>query len=155
LLPTDKKKWRERGYWRLPEIDIMEFLGHEKTLYHATLHTRTPAGGGGRVTKDGYTVYGTSVDTGLDLTADYHLYGLEWNERELVWYFDGKAVKREPTPRDSRGDAKYMLINLAVGGNWPGRPDQSTSFPAHYSIDYVRAYKRNADCAAARPLSSD
>lgn len=148
LLPTDKKKWRERGYWRLPEIDIMEFLGHEESVYYATVHTRTPPAPGGRMTEAGYTVYGTSVDTGVDLTRDYHVYGLEWNEDELIWYFDGRPVKREPTPQDSRNDRKYILINLAVGGNWPGDPDPDTQLPAHYSIDYVRVYRRDDSCSA-------
>lgn len=141
LLPTDKKKWRSKGYGRLPEIDIMEALGHEHSRYHATLHTKTPPN-----QKGSFNVKHTEVKTGVDLSQGFHVYGLSWDKNELVWYFDGKVVKRESTPPDSQDDAKYLLINLAVGGNWPGNPDAKTRFPANYTLDWVRVYSRNDQC---------
>ena len=143
LLPTDRKKWRSKGYRRMPEIDVLEGLGHEHATYHASLHTRTPPN-----SKGGFNVKHTKVNTEVSLSKKFHIYGLSWNEKELVWYFDGKVVKREATPPDSRDGARYLILNLGVGGDWPGDPDKTTRFPANYTVDWVHAYSRKGDCSS-------
>ena len=70
----------------------------------------------------------------------FHIFAASWDPQEIIWYVDGREVRRQPTPPDMN-KPMYLLANLAVGGHWPGAPDASTSFPARMSIDYIRAYK--------------
>lgn len=108
------------------EVDIFENLGKRDEVY-VTVH------------------YGTRDDKQHDskrLTVApvdaFHTYGALITAREIVWYVDEREVRRLPN-RDFHRPA-YMLLNLAVGGDWPGPPDTSTRFPASMTIDWVRAY---------------
>jgi beta-glucanase (GH16 family) len=128
-LPRGKGVWP--AFWLLPadlswppEIDVMESIGDPGQVY-ATAHSdadHTPS------TK-------TDINPG-----GFHTFAVSWDARNLVWYVDGREVKRQPTPADMH-KPMYMLANVAVGGDWPGAPDASTPFPARMSIDYVRAYR--------------
>ncbi len=129
LLPSFDQ-WPE-GVAVLPELDVMEFLGHEPRTFHTTLHTNQT----GKLTSHPYT-----HTLREDLTKEFHLYSTIWSEREVRWFIDGKLVARHPTPADFTRPV-HFLLNLAVGGNWPGAPDRNTRFPAHFEIDYVKAYK--------------
>jgi beta-glucanase (GH16 family) len=90
---------------------------------------------------------GESYLVATDITADFHTYVLEWDEAEIRWYVDGIlfAVRNSwyssaapfPAPFDRRF---YILLNLAVGGNFPGAPATNTTFPATMQVDYVRVY---------------
>lgn len=120
----------------LPEIDVMEFLGHQPTTYHTTLHTNQS----GELTSHPY-----AHNVKRDLTESFHVYSVVWNETELVWYFDGEMKTRHPTPRDFT-EPVHFLLNLAVGGNWPGAPDRTTRFPARFQIDYVKAWVPSGKC---------
>ena len=117
----------------LPEIDIMEVLGHRPNVLEMHFHYQGSDGERRTVNR--------SADVG-DLSEGFHVYGLEWSPDEIVWYLDGverwrfadaSAIPREPM---------YLLVNLAVGGTWPGAPDESTDFPAQFLIDYVRIWQR-------------
>ena len=125
LLPADGKKWP-------PEIDILEILGHEPNKVHLTNHWRT----------DGPSHHeGKGVDfTGPDFTKDYHTYALQWTPTELVWYIDG--VERYATREHIPQEPMYVLLNLAVGGDWPGNPDATTPFPSYMDIDYLHVYAK-------------
>ncbi len=129
LLPSFDQ-WPE-GVAVLPELDVMEFLGHERRTFHTTLHTNQT----GKLTSHPYTH--TVRD---DLTESFHLYSTIWNESVVRWFIDGNEVARHPTPADFTRPV-HFLLNLAVGGNWPGKPDRSTQFPAHFQVDYVRAWR--------------
>jgi len=120
----------------LPEIDVMEFIGHEHTTYHTTLHTNQT----GELTSHPY-----DHNVRLDLTESFHNYSVVWNKTEVIWYFDGKAMARHKTPRDFTQPV-HFLLNLAVGGNWAGEPDRSTHFPAQFQIDYVKAWTPSGNC---------
>jgi beta-glucanase (GH16 family) len=133
LLPAHER-WPE-GVATLPEIDVLEVLGQDPETYYMHVHTNTA----GSSTSTGFTY------RGVDLSAAFHRYGVAWTDRDIVWYLDGEAVARAPTPGDLH-TPMYVLINLAVGGNWPGAPDATTGFPAQYRIDHVRIYRQ------ARPL---
>jgi beta-glucanase (GH16 family) len=122
LLPAD-------GSWP-PEIDIMEVLGHDPTTLHNAVHYN---GRGGR-----HMSAGTST-TVADMSADFHVYGVDWQADTITWYFDGQQVYQTATPA-GLNEPMYILANLAVGGNWPGSPNSSTVFPAEYQIDYIRVY---------------
>jgi Ca2+-binding RTX toxin-like protein len=74
-----------------------------------------------------------------DTSAGFHTYGVDWEPDFITWYVDGQQVFQTATPADMN-KPMYMIANLAVGGDWPGSPDGSTTFPATMQIDYIRAY---------------
>ena len=123
MLPTD--------HTYDPEIDIMEVLGQEPNVLYGTLHyralARTPRG----------------VVRTPDLSAGWHVFGLEWGPDRLVWYLDGAEWWRYANAGHIPDQTMYLLVDLAVGGNWPGSPDSSTKWPADMLIDYVRVWKRS------------
>lgn len=130
LLPTFKQ-WPQ-GIAVLPEIDVMEFLGHEPNTYHTTVHSN----------QTGKLESFPSDQNGLpDLTTDFHTYTVVWTEKTIEWFFDGRRVKQHRTPDDLHVPM-HFLLNLAVGGKWAGAPDRQTQFPASFLIDYVKIYKR-------------
>lgn len=140
MLPTDLDYggWASSG-----EIDIMEFLGDQTTTVHGTLHF------GG--TWPNNRSNGASYETpSWPFSSEFHDFMLIWEEGRMRWYVDGNLYQDQgagdwyssaaafPAPFDKRF---HLLINLAVGGNWPGTPDGSTSFPQDFVVDYVRVYQ--------------
>ena len=125
LLPTN-------GAWP-PEIDILEILEDNPRKLYVSWHSNV----GGQHTADS-----KPIDV-ADTTADFHTYSVEWNNDTVNWYFDDIQVASKATPQDFH-QPMYILANLAVGGNWPGSPDESTKFPATLSIDWIRAYERRS-----------
>ena len=130
-LPTGQGLWP--AFWLLPtdqswppEIDIMEMIGSEPNNLYNFVHY------GNNQAADGIT----SV-TGM--TTGFHTYGVDWEKDYITWYFDGNVVSKLATPA-GLDKPMYMLVDLAVGGNWPGSPDATTHFPADLKVDYVRAY---------------
>lgn len=70
----------------------------------------------------------------------FHDFAVEWSAQAIVWFVDGAERFRS---EDSIPHGKmYMLVNLAVGGDWPGPPDDATQFPAPFDVDYVRVYQK-------------
>ncbi len=140
MLPTDGVYggWPHSG-----EIDIMELLGHEPKRTHGNLHYANAETG-----KHQHTGAFYDLPEG-DFTTDFHVFAIEWEEREFRWYVDGKHVQTQtawqtdgapyPAPFDQRF---HLLLNVAVGGRWPGNPDASTVLPQRMEVDYVRVYKR-------------
>ncbi|NLD91077.1 MAG: glycoside hydrolase family 16 protein [Fibrobacter sp.] len=129
MLPTDNfyGGWASSG-----EIDIMEFLGHEPAKIHGTIHF-------GGVWPDNQSSTGTYTLPQGDFSDDFHIFAIEWDPEGISWYVDSirYSVKPHKQPFDKRF---YLIMNLAVGGNWPGNPDGSTVFPARMEVDYVRVY---------------
>src|SRR5690606_34765748 len=138
MLPTDSPYggWPAGG-----EIDIMEYLGHVPNQVHGTIHS---GGGelGHRFTGDDYVLQsGTFAD-------DFHVFALEWEPRQMRWYVDGELYLTQvswssiggpyPAPFDH---PFHILMNVAVGGQWPGYPDETTTFPQQMLVDYVRVYQ--------------
>ncbi len=150
-LPAGKGLWP--AFWMLPskdaygpwprsgEIDIMEFLGQDTHTMYSGLHY-----GADYANK---IQNGCSYAPGLDLSEGFHIYSLEWEEGSFRWSLDGGTYfeidqwaspgERFPAPFDREF---YLIINLAVGGDWPGDPDSSTRFPNDLVIDYVSVYQR-------------
>jgi beta-glucanase (GH16 family) len=128
-LPRGKGVWP--AFWLLPadfdwppEIDVMESVGDPSKVY-ATAHSKTVK----------------AVGTEIPVTPDaFHTYAVSWDRNQLVWFVDGREVKRQPTPPDMH-KPMYLLANIALGGDWAGAPDASTPWPARMSIDYIRAYR--------------
>lgn len=135
----DKVGWPQSG-----EIDIMENIGREPSIAHGTLHG--PGYSGAEGISAGYT-----LSTGA-YADDFHVFAVVWRPNEIRWYVDGKQYHRL-TPGDLPKGKKwvfdhpfFLLLNLAVGGGWPGDPNATTIFPQQMLIDYVRVY-RNPDAA--------
>ncbi len=124
------------GWPRCGEIDIMENIGQPNTVY-GTVHG--PGYSGGNGIGSAYTV------PGPPLSADFHVYAVEWEPGEIRWYVDDAqfhTVRAEQVPGEWVFDHPFfLLLNLAVGGNWPGYPDETTPFPQQLVVDYVRVYR--------------
>ena len=131
----DRQPWPDCG-----EIDIMEVLGHEQGKLHSTLH------GPGYSGKHGITK-STLLPAGDLFSEAYHVFAVERSPGRLAWSVDGR-VYHVLTPADLPAGAKwvfddapfFVLLNLAVGGHWPGYPDATTRFPQEMRVDYVRVY---------------
>ncbi|AGZ45892.1 glycoside hydrolase family 16 protein [Actinoplanes friuliensis] len=116
------------------EIDIMENVGKEPNTLYGTVHGPGYSGGEG---------IGGNRNIGQPLSNAFHNYAVEWSPNLIVWYLDGSEYFRV-TPASLGGDQWvfdhnfFMILNVAVGGNWPGYPDGSTQFPQTMLVDYVR-----------------
>jgi beta-glucanase (GH16 family) len=95
------------------------------------------------------TVYNFSTG---QTAASWHTYGMIWSKGSVAYYVDDpaqpyitytpssiKGLSGSVWPFDS-GQANFIILNLAVGGSWPGAPNSTTSFPAEMLVDYVRIY---------------
>ena len=127
------------GWPKSGEIDIMEMLGHEPSKVYGTIHYG-PGPGSTQISRP----YSLSSSSFYD---QFHVFSLEWSQDELKWYVDNQlfsTVKKADVGSNTWpfNEEFYMIINLAVGGNWPGNPDANTSFPQWMILDYVRAYKQ-------------
>lgn len=131
--------WPECG-----EIDIMELLGHQPNYVHGTAHWGEMIGGGhpnlGAVT---YSQFPTTF------SEEYHVFSLDWRPDTMTWLMNDEPYFQLTTADhvENSGydtpfnDPFFFILNIAVGGNWPGYPDESTLFPQFMAIDYVRVYK--------------
>jgi beta-glucanase (GH16 family) len=130
----DQVGWPETG-----EIDIMEVIGREPNQAHGTIHG--PGYSGGEGIGESYRLPG-----GAAFADDYHTFTIDWAPDSIKWYIDGNLYSTK-TPADLGGDRWvfnknfFLILNLAVGGNWPGPPDASTPFPAEMLVDYVATYQ--------------
>lgn len=142
MMPTDENLY---GSWpRCGEIDIMEVLGHEPEKAYGTIHYGNPH----------REQQGTYILDGTTFADDYHVFSVEWEPSEMRFYIDGNLYhtvndwytkqegddeKTYPAPFDQ---PFYLQFNLAVGGNWPGNPDETTDFEnAELKVDYVKVYQ--------------
>ena len=114
------------------EIDIMEFLGHERNVLYGTLHYYSFDG---KKQSTSGTWHGKD-----DYTQDFHLYALKWEPDSIRWYVDGQLL--HSTVSGIPHTPHYLILNTAVGGTWPGNPDSTTVFPQYHDIDYVRVYQK-------------
>ncbi len=126
------------------EIDIMEAVNLDGTggnEIFGTIHygDEFPAN----------TSSGEMYSPSVDVTEDFHTYALEWDEFEIRWYFDGQLYAMQnswSSTADNGGPGApfnqpfHVLLNLAVGGNFPGSPNGTTPFPATMEVDWVRVY---------------
>ena len=128
------------GWPACGEIDIMEMVGgggKEKTV-HGTVHWDN---GGSNACTCGHAGYSLSSGTFND---EFHVFSIVWNTNSITWYVDDVQFNQvDTTPANlSEFDAQFFfIVNLAVGGNWPGSPDASTVFPQHLIVDYIRVFQ--------------
>ncbi len=130
------------------EIDIMEVIGHEPDVLHSTVHYASGDNKGASS--------GDKIEAGEKLSDDYHIYRLDWTPEEIVFSLDGTEVHRVPVEDDMKEFQRsfYIIFNVAVGGNWPGDPDETTVFPQRMLVDWVRVYRQDGlNPPAAPPLN--
>ena len=139
----EKPGWPECG-----EIDIMENIGKEPALVHGTIHG--PGYSGEHGIGAPY-----SLASGKPIADDFHVFAVEWEPNAIRFYVD-KDLYATRTPADLPKGAKwiydhpfFLLLNVAVGGGWPGSPDATSTFPQEMLVDYVRVYRRPAPSVAS------
>ena len=123
----DTVSWPQCG-----EIDIMEHINNEPKI-HGTAHWNNV----------GHQYLGGTINTD---PAVFHTYSIVWDANSIKWYMDDQLYYILNISNNTNGTEEfhkkfYLILNLAVGGNWPGYPDASTVFPAEFVIDYIRVYK--------------
>jgi beta-glucanase (GH16 family) len=126
------------GWPACGEIDIMENIGREPSKLHGTVHGPGYSGGNG--------ISGSTVLAGAALADDFHVYAIEWEAGRITWFLDGQqyfSITPASLPGGSAwvfNQPQFLILNVAVGGNWPGNPDGTTVFPQRMTVDYVRVY---------------
>lgn len=151
-LPNTPGIWP--AFWMMParanygnwpasgEIDILEMIGKEPGRAYGTLHFGNP-----HTFKSG--TY--NLPNGANFSDDFHTFAVEWEPDEFRWYVDdvlyhrvdtwftsGRENAPQPAPFDQEF---YLLLNVAVGGHWPGNPAETSVFPQDLLVDYVRVYQ--------------
>lgn len=128
------------GWPSCGEIDIMENIGKEPAIVHGSMHGPGYSGSNGLT--GGYTLpSGKFAD-------DFHVFAVEWEASAVRFYVDGHLYETR-TPADLPAGKTwvfdhpfFILLNVAVGGDWPGSPDNTTVFPQEMLVDYVRVYTK-------------
>ncbi len=155
MMPQDEDHY---GQWpKCGEIDIMEVLGDSTKVNYGTLHYGEPH-------KQSQGTFNLSEG---DFASEYHVFAIEWEPGEIRWYCDGEqyhsendwfsAVKGEkekpyPAPFDQ---PFHVILNVAVGGDWPGDPDRNMVFDESTCmyVDYVRMFQKDSyDENVERPV---
>lgn len=125
------------GWPACGEIDIMEKVGgtgNENDI-HGTVHWQnagSPAN------------FGRSTSLSTNTTNQFHVYSIEWNSTSIRWMVDGveyNVVDTTPGELDEFRRSFFFIMNVAVGGNWPGSPNATTTFPQHMIVDYFRVFQ--------------
>jgi len=130
------------GWPKCGEVDIMEQINDEGKN-HGTMHWDN----------DGHKKNGTTTPCDVQ---QYHVYSIEWNEEAITWFLDGTKywegnIKDSVNSTGEFHKPFYLMLNLAIGGSWPGSPDATTLFPDTMSVDYVRVYKRMNTTSSTNP----
>ena len=138
MLPTD---WLFGGWPSSGEIDIMEHVGYDLGVVHGSVHTEA---------------YNHKINTQrssarkiANVDTEFHVYSIIWDKDKISFFIDD--VQYFLFENDQQGNYKtwpfdqrfHLLINIAVGGDWPGNPDNSTNFPRTMLVDYVRVYEKS------------
>lgn len=125
------------GWPACGEIDIMEMIGggnNDKTV-HGTAHWAQ----GGQASHSGdYVLQSGSFQN------EFHVFSIEWDDRSIKWYVDDNLyheLNTTPNELDEFRGEHFLIMNLAVGGNWPGYPDATTEFPQRLIVDYIRVFQ--------------
>jgi beta-glucanase (GH16 family) len=120
----------------------MENIGKEPALVHGTIHGPGYSGAKGIGAPD-------ALPGNQPFADDFHLFAVEWEPNEIRFYVDDHLYATR-TRADLPPGAKwvydhpfFILLNVAVGGDWPGNPDTSSTYPQTMLVDYVRVYKRS------------
>lgn len=123
------------GWPACGEIDIMEYLGHTPSTSYGAIHWNN----------NGHTyVTGTYNLPSGKFSSEFHIFSLTWTPSVIKWYVDGNmffSKNRSELSGFPIEMPQFFIVNLAVGGNWPGNPDGTTVFPQHLIVDYIRVFQ--------------
>lgn len=124
---------REVGSPKCGEIDILEHVNNDNKIY-STMHWDNA----------GLVSYEGSKRCNV---TKFHTYSIEWNSDNIKWFLDGRKyfegkINKKKSNSDEFTKPFYIILNIAVGGKWPGNPSSKTIFPDTMSVDYVRVYQK-------------
>jgi beta-glucanase (GH16 family) len=125
------------GWPACGEIDIMENIGREPSINHGSAHG--PGYSGGNAVTALYT-----LPAGARFSDDFHIFAIQWAPGTVTFFVDGTAYKTVTSASLPSGapwvfdNPFFLILNVAVGGSWPGGPDATTQFPQQMMVDYVR-----------------
>lgn len=124
------------GWPKCGEIDIMEMIGGTENTCHGTAHWDDG---------QGHASYGQSTTVSpYSLAEAYHVFSIVWDETSISWYVDNERYNELLTTEAQMSEFHqefWFIMNVAVGGNWPGNPDASTVFPQQMKVDYIRVFQ--------------
>ena len=131
----DQVSWPKCG-----EIDIMELIGGgdgRDNVVHGTVHWDN---------NGSYANYGgsTKLSSGI-FNDEYHVFSILWDESKIKWLLDGEQyheIDITPAALSELRSDQFVIFNVAVGGNWPGSPNSSTTFPQFMIVDYIRVFEK-------------
>ena len=138
MLPTD---WLFGGWPSSGEIDIMEHVGYDLGVVHGSVHTEAY--------NHKINTQRSSAKKIANVDTEFHVYSIIWDKDKISFFIDDvqyflfendQQSNYKTWPFDQRF---HLLINIAVGGDWPGNPDNSTNFPRKMLVDYVRVYEKS------------
>ena len=138
MLPTD---WLFGGWPSSGEIDIMEHVGYDLGVVHGSVHTEAY--------NHKINTQRSSAKKIANVDTEFHVYSIIWDKDKISFFIDDvqyfifendQQSNYKTWPFDQRF---HLLINIAVGGDWPGNPDNSTNFPRTMLVDYVRVYEKS------------
>ncbi|MEU8790414.1 family 16 glycosylhydrolase [Streptomyces sp. NPDC048643] len=138
------------GWPNSGEIDVMENVGFEPSTVHGTIHGPGYSGSAG-------IGAGYSLPNGQAFADAFHTFAVDWAPNSITWSVDGTVYQRR-TPADLGGNTWvfnkpfFLILNLAVGGYWPGDPDGSTSFPQQLVVDEVKVTTSDSPSGTAAPI---
>ena len=128
------------GWPTCGEIDVMENIGREPSTVYGSIHAPSPSGTNSH--SGTYTLSG-----GQHFSDDFHVFALEWDATQVRFYVDGHLYETVQKSDVTAGGQWvfdlpfFIILNVAVGGSWPGSPDATTVFPQQMLVDYVRVYQ--------------
>lgn len=128
------------GWPKGGEIDVMENIGREPSMVHGTVHGPGYSGDHG-------ISFPYSLPEGRAMADDFHIFGIDWSADAITFYCDGEAYGTVTPASLPKGTVWvydhpfFLILNLAIGGKWPGNPDRSTQFPQTMLVDWVRVWQ--------------
>lgn len=133
------------GWPACGEIDIMEKVGGAgiENEIHGTVHWDF---------KGTHAEFGNKRNLSTNVTQRFHVYSIIWDENSIEWFIDDNPTPYheinlnppvEPEELDEFRRNFFFIMNVAVGGRWPGSPNASTTFPQHMIVDYIRVFQEN------------
>ena len=127
------------GWPACGEIDNMELIGTKPSTVYGTLHWSNA--GGSHASKGSYF----ELPSG-DFSNQFHVFSIVWAENNIQWYVDDQKYLDISISDVGAGNypfnmSQFFIFNVAVGGNWPGSPDNTTEFPQRMFVDYIRVFQ--------------